>query len=60
MDGKNKDIGFIKVPDGTYEGLQWTEDKWIWVEYVKLADKETNGEFRPAPLNNREKIPPRE
>ena len=60
MDGKNKDIGFIKVPDGTYEGLQWKKDKWVWQEYVKMADKETNGEYRPAPLKDRGKLPPRE
>lgn len=60
MDGKTKDIGFIKAPDGTYEGLQWKKDKWVWVSYVKLADKETNGEFRPAPLKDVRKLPPKE
>ena len=60
LDGKNKDIGFIKVPDGTYEGLQWKKDKWVWVNYVKLAEKETNGEYRPAPLKDNSKLPPRE
>lgn len=60
LDGKTKDIGFIKVPDGTYEGLQWKKDRWVWQSYVKLAEKETNGEFRPAPIKNLGKIPPKE
>ena len=60
LDGKNSDIGFIKVPDGTYEGLQWKTDKWVWVDYIKQAAKEINGEYRPAPLKDRGKLPPRE
>jgi hypothetical protein len=57
LDGKTTDIGFIKVPDGTYEGLQWKKDKWVWVDYVKLSDEETNQPIRPAPLKDVKKIP---
>jgi len=60
LDGKTNDIGFIKVPDGTYEGLQWKKNKWVWQSYVKLAEKETNAELRPVPLKNTGKMPPRE
>ncbi len=57
LDGKTKDIGFNKVPDGTYEGIEWKKDKWVWIDYVKLADEETNLPIRPVPLKDVKKIP---
>lgn len=57
LDGKTKDIGFIRVPDGTYEGIKWVKDKWIWVDYVKLADEESNKPIRPLPLKKEVQIP---
>lgn len=60
LDGKTKDIGFIKVPDGTYEGLKWTKDKWVWVDYVKLADEESNKVITPVPLKKQTQIPKEE
>jgi hypothetical protein len=60
LDGKNYDIGFIKVPDGTLEGLQWTKNKWQWIDYIKLHDKETNEPIRPVPKKGEGKIPPRD
>lgn len=60
MDGKTHDIGFIKVPDGTYEGLQWKKDKWVWLDYVKLTDEESNQPIRPIPIKDVNKIPARQ
>ncbi len=31
---KAKGATFTYVPDGTYEGFQWTKDHWQWVEKV--------------------------
>lgn len=31
---KEKDAEFTYIPDGTYEGLKWVNDKWLWVERV--------------------------
>ena len=49
LDPKYSDAGFMKVPDGSYEGLRWNGNKWIWIDYVPVADKETNDPIRPVP-----------
>jgi hypothetical protein len=57
LDSKAQDVGFMKVPDGSYEGLKWETNKWVWQEYIKLAEKETNGEIRPVPFKGNKNIP---
>lgn len=31
---REKDAYFTYVPDGTYEGLEWKNNKWTWVEKI--------------------------
>lgn len=57
LDTKAQDVGFMKVPDGTYEGLKWEKNKWVWQEYIKLGDNESNTPIRPAPLKTNKNIP---
>lgn len=53
LDDKVQDVAFMKVPDGTYEGLKWDKVKWVWQEYVKLAEVESNKDIRPMPLKDK-------
>jgi hypothetical protein len=40
LDAKAQDVGFMKVPDGSYEGLRWDKSKWVWVDYIKMSNDE--------------------
>jgi uncharacterized FlaG/YvyC family protein len=57
LDAKAQDVGFMKVPDGSYEGLKWETNKWVWQEYVKISESESNGEIRPVPLKTNKNLP---
>jgi hypothetical protein len=37
---KLADLSFTKIPDGSYEGLKWEKDKWIWQNYIQIGEKE--------------------
>jgi len=50
---KERDAEFSYIPDGTYEGLKWKNDKWTWVErvYTYSIDKPDSPPM-PAPQND--------
>lgn len=55
-DPKAKEYGYMKMPDGTYEGLKWYKTKWVWQNYVPIGDKETNEPIRPVPLKDKKEV----
>lgn len=57
LDAKAPDVGFMKVPDGSYEGLKWENNKWIWIDYVKLAEDETHVPQAPSKYKGTKAIP---
>lgn len=49
---KEKDAEFSYIPDGTYEGLIWKKDKWVWVSRVfKYSIDKPDSPPMPAPQN---------
>lgn len=55
-DPKAKEYGYMKMPDGTYEGLKWYKNKWVWQNYVPIGENETNAPTRPAPLKDKKEV----
>lgn len=52
-DNKSHDVGYMKVPDGTYEGLVWENEKWVWKETLTVAEKDDNRRIRPVPKSDK-------
>lgn len=49
-DKKYTDVGYMKMPDGTYEGYEWKNNKFVWKENITVAEKDVNiKEYRPVP-----------
>ena len=54
-DPKTEGLFFTYVPDGTYEGFQWDDEKWVWVEKVfHFAINENDSPPMPNPVLERE------
>ena len=48
---KAKGATFTYIPDGTYEGFKWANDRWNWVEKIfTYAINENDNPPIPAPL----------
>lgn len=53
---KEKDAEFSYIPDGTYEGLEWKKNKWVWISRVfKYSINKPDSPPMPAPQNNSSK-----
>lgn len=57
LDAKAQDVGFMKVPDGSYEGLKWDKTKWVWIDYVQLANEESKVPVKPNQYKGSKIIP---
>jgi hypothetical protein len=53
---KHEDLAFTKIPEGSYEGLKWEKEHWIWVPYVSIGEKETNTPIQPVPYNEKKQL----
>jgi len=53
---KLADLSFTKIPDGSYEGLKWEKDKWIWQSYIQIGEKELNQPINPVPIKEKKKL----
>lgn len=50
---KEKDAAFSYIPDGTYEGLEWKNGKWIWISRVfKYSIDKPDSPPMPFPQKN--------
>jgi hypothetical protein len=53
---KHDDLAFTKIPEGSYEGLKWEKEHWIWVPYVSIGEKETNTPIQPVPFKEKKQL----
>jgi hypothetical protein len=49
-------LAFTKIPEGSYEGLKWEKEHWIWVPYVSIGEKETNAPIQPVPFKEKKQL----
>ncbi len=57
IDGKSYEVGFMKLPDGSYEGFLWKNNKWVWQEMVTVSEKDDNRIIQTSPKKNDKKVP---
>ena len=53
---KHDDLAFTKIPEGSYEGLKWEKEHWIWVPYVSIGENETNTPIQPVPFKEKKQL----
>lgn len=50
---KQKDAEFSYIPDGTYEGLEWKNNQWVWLRRVfKYSIGKPDSPPMPVPVNS--------
>lgn len=58
IDKKAPDVGFMKLPEGSYEGFVWENNKWVWKELLTVAEQDDNTRIRPVPVKEKKQFKP--